>query len=420
MEKSENSLLLDAENGDANAQFAIARQYERQRQYKNAEHWYLLAAQQGHTEAMYEVASMYDESNGNDAKALEWYLKVVETPLYDGCSKEVRDKAYEDIACFYKEGRGCEKNLDEALKYYKLGAEAGIRYCGENAGDILKSKGNEAEAFKYYKLETEPSPHCYLQLATMYEKGIGTEVDMHLAKDCYRRIVDTADYDSKEFSIANSKLGNLDHSHTGRVFFFFPTKYSKDEFWNYFEETFPKDLASFFVIQDKTDSPDIKFVPFCAAKLNPQREGIENDFYFTIALFYTALLPQAVGVVCGENVMKHFHKISSAPWINCGLHGLASPIMILKESDLLINLLYSNGLRFLIDLKHSMKQLLDSYLRGEKTTPYTDSLEIIKSEALPRIDEIWSVCEQHIEDLRLHLLNPSDQYPMKLFNDDMQ
>ena len=57
-------IMKVAEQGDSEAQFLIARMYEKGEQivqsYERAMEWYLLSAKQGYADAQYNLARMYE------------------------------------------------------------------------------------------------------------------------------------------------------------------------------------------------------------------------------------------------------------------------------------------------------------------------------------------------------------------------
>lgn len=196
------------------------------------------------------------------------------------------------------------------------------------------------------------------------------------------------------------------------------------DFLQYFATNFFPDLHQYFTVTRDYQPLHNEIILYCArfGQANAFRDNFQflsntHKMYFTVALFYTALLPQAVGVVCGEKVLQHFHKLSGTPWINCGMHGLASPILIVKESDLFDVMRTPECMALLEELMPVMRQFLFSMLFGGFRRRGTRSDEIVRFEAAPRAEEIWAACEEHIEALHRHVADPTRGFPMKFFHD---
>lgn len=73
-----------ADQGDADAQFALGRTYQyglRYADYSFAASWYFLAADQGHSEAAFELAKLYESGQGvhqDHAHAAAYYRQAAE------------------------------------------------------------------------------------------------------------------------------------------------------------------------------------------------------------------------------------------------------------------------------------------------------------------------------------------------------
>ena len=79
-------LIFKAEQGDAEAQFALGEYYYRAAEdgvqdYEQAVYWYSKAAEQGHASAQYNLGACYDNGEGvpmDNQKAVYWYRKAAE------------------------------------------------------------------------------------------------------------------------------------------------------------------------------------------------------------------------------------------------------------------------------------------------------------------------------------------------------
>ncbi len=84
-EKLEASLRLKAEQGDADAQYALGDMYYRgegiEQNPAEAAHWYRMAAEQGLAGAQFDLGDMYYHGDGidqNRAEAAHWYRMAAE------------------------------------------------------------------------------------------------------------------------------------------------------------------------------------------------------------------------------------------------------------------------------------------------------------------------------------------------------
>ena len=100
--------------------------------------------------------------------------------------------AQSNLGFMYAKGIGVEKNIDEAIKWYRKAAENGHLNSQFNLGVIYaKGRGvdqNYHEAFKWYKMAAEQNDKTALvTVAMMLAKGIGTEKNEKDAVNWYYR-----------------------------------------------------------------------------------------------------------------------------------------------------------------------------------------------------------------------------------------
>lgn len=97
-----------------------------------------------------EAGSQFNQ--GNHAKSLELLLRAQEMG-------ENRSLIY--LGLHYEKGRGVTKSLDEAIKYYTRGSDAGIEMCSYNLGMVYYKKEDSEKALHYMKValhqKSEPS-----------------------------------------------------------------------------------------------------------------------------------------------------------------------------------------------------------------------------------------------------------------------
>ena len=148
-----NSILVLAEQGDAESQFIIGEYYyekaeesESDEDYDTAFVWFSKAAEQGFAEAQFRLGNCYALGYGvgyNEEESYKWFRKAADQGLASGqCAVALHS-------------RHSLKDQVEAAKWFLLAAEQGhefcmneIAYCYRNGIGVEK---NDAEADKWYK-----------------------------------------------------------------------------------------------------------------------------------------------------------------------------------------------------------------------------------------------------------------------------
>lgn len=149
-----------------------------------AKEYYEIAGKAGHTRAYYNLGWLYyDDTVHNNVvikkdyvKALEYFKKAV--PYLDATNM---------IGLFYENGYGVEKNIPEAIKYYKSVAQNN-EHASINLANYYDSIKDYKEAFIYYENadKLNHSDAAY-KLATYYELGRGTKKDINKAIEYYSK-----------------------------------------------------------------------------------------------------------------------------------------------------------------------------------------------------------------------------------------
>ena len=118
-----NICLPLANEGDADAQYAIGRLYESGlavvQNYEEAFSWYKRSAEQGNVWAQYYVAHLNYEGLGTErsySEAYFWTEKIVKRSFV---------AAYYNFGLMHFHGDGVKENKEEALKWFKKGAHSG-------------------------------------------------------------------------------------------------------------------------------------------------------------------------------------------------------------------------------------------------------------------------------------------------------
>lgn len=152
--KADLKLLIDnAQDGRADAQFALGNMYELGRGVdKNeaeAARLYNLAAEQGYADAQFALGNMYEEGRGVDKNEAQAVI------LYKLAAAQGHEDAEFALGNMYEDGRGVEKKDDaEAARLYKLAAEqfhAGAHFAlGKMYEDGRVFEKNVNEAYTLY------------------------------------------------------------------------------------------------------------------------------------------------------------------------------------------------------------------------------------------------------------------------------
>lgn len=177
-------------NGDSKAAFNLAECFEEgmfgvKNDYRDAEHWYLVAAELGYKPAYRRLASLYHlEFKDSISDAIFWYEKAseegdwfaqynvgslllkeeyrdVDRAIYwlEQAAAQKSTRAYQILANLYEEGTLVQQDLEKTLYY------------------SVKALGPD----NLYPLEKYEKPEALLKVGIMYYLGWGTEPDYALA-----------------------------------------------------------------------------------------------------------------------------------------------------------------------------------------------------------------------------------------------
>jgi len=169
-----------AEQGNADAQYRVARLYHRglgvARDDARAAAWYLEAARRGHAK-----------------QAVRWYTKAAE---------QGRAVAQANLAGMYAEARGVERDLGVAARWYRKAAEQGNAEAQYRLGTMFDhGRGvaeNPGEAFGLYKKAAKQG-HVAAQnsVGLMYELGRGVRENDEKAARWYQAAADQGSADAR-------------------------------------------------------------------------------------------------------------------------------------------------------------------------------------------------------------------------------
>ena len=204
-----------AEKGNPRAQFNLAAQYERAKDYPAALQWYELSAAQGFRPAELNLAQMYEKGIGvkqdtaeararyrrlaglGDAEARYRAAKLAAgagdyaeaLKLYGRSARDDDPRAILDLGELYEHGRGVKRDVPRALALYERVAEQspwarfklGTLYL---QGDGIKPDYAKAKRW-LTRSSDDGNANARNNLAWMHEKGLGTPVDDFTARSLY-------------------------------------------------------------------------------------------------------------------------------------------------------------------------------------------------------------------------------------------
>ena len=207
---------MQADNGDANAQYHLAHCYSDgkgvDQDFEKAVYWYDKAANQNHANAQNNLGSCYSVGQGvsqNHEKAVYWYQKAADQGIADsqynlglyyykglGIEKDYKLAAYwyqkaadQDVvkaqnnlgSCYFK-GHGVVKDLNQAIYWFEKAANQGYVDAQFNLGQVYNTDNSvhndEKLAFKWYKHAAEQgNAEAQNLIGFFYNNGKGVQKD---------------------------------------------------------------------------------------------------------------------------------------------------------------------------------------------------------------------------------------------------
>jgi TPR repeat protein len=188
-----------AEQGESNAQYYLARMYDHgcgvEKDESQAVSWYRQAAEQGNAWAQYNLGWMYQEGCGvekDDSQAVSWYRKAAE---------QGEASAQFNLGWMYENGCGVEKDDSQAVSWYRQAAEQGDASAQYGLGWMYANgrgvEKDEGQAVSWYRQAAEQGEaSAQYGLGWMYEKGRGVEKDDSQAVSWYRQAAEQGQADA--------------------------------------------------------------------------------------------------------------------------------------------------------------------------------------------------------------------------------
>jgi len=150
-------IKIEAEQGDANAQFSLGLQYYQgkgvKKDYYEAVKWFRKAAEQGNVKAQFDLGAAYYMGNGIDQnihEAEKWIRKAAEQRDTDG---------QYFLGRMYQEGSGLPKDIVLAYMWFSLAAEENNQTAQTKKSEIEKTMTPTQIAEAHHKIEEWVSKH---------------------------------------------------------------------------------------------------------------------------------------------------------------------------------------------------------------------------------------------------------------------
>jgi len=210
-----------ADNGIVSVQYILGGMYEQgkgvQKNCEEALKWYYEAsvqgdiyainkvrkfAEQGDNDSQCKLGNMYEHGDGvkqDYAEAVRWYSKAAEQGNVEIFNKlcEFANNgivhAQRELACMYEQGKGVQKNCEEALKWYYEASVQGDIYAINKVRKFAEQGDNDSQC----------------KLGNMYEHGDGVDKDIEMALRLYVEAAGQDNSDAKRKLKELAKQGNV-------------------------------------------------------------------------------------------------------------------------------------------------------------------------------------------------------------------
>ena len=173
--------------------------------YAEAEKYFLLAANQGYTEAQVYLAQLYKEVEDYD-NAFHWANIAIQAPNVEEYYSCGRGETHALLAKCYIIGRGTAQNVQLGMRYLQNAIDMYNHEALLFAADIYFDnqygiRQDKNLAFKYYKEIAEPwhNPEAMFKLGICYYYGEGTKQDTNTGMEWIRKAADKEYLDAELF-----------------------------------------------------------------------------------------------------------------------------------------------------------------------------------------------------------------------------
>ena len=180
--KGKEKYIEGWENGDLESAYELGIVYSNyEKNDKEAEKWWKLAGEKGHSDAQYSLGLMYKE-NGNYSDSIDWYTKAAE---------QGNVEAQYNLGNLYLN----MNNYENAEKWWKKAAENEDVNAQNGLGIIYEKRKNYVEAEKWYlKAAERRNERAQFNLANLYDFSLK---NMEKAKYWYEKSLEQGNEEAK-------------------------------------------------------------------------------------------------------------------------------------------------------------------------------------------------------------------------------
>ena len=185
-------LKNQAESGNLEAQFKLASEYHKNKNYRAAFEWLLKASNKGHAAAQFNLSSLYFNGEGvvkSNDEAIKWLIKSGEQGIR---------AAQVHLNELYHRGIEIPKNYIKAAYWAEKAADLGhvesqyILAVYYDAGNGV-SQSDKLSTVWFSKAAHNGHAQAQSRLAMAYQYGIGISPDEELSKQWYKKAVKNGD-----------------------------------------------------------------------------------------------------------------------------------------------------------------------------------------------------------------------------------
>lgn len=154
--------------------------------YRQAEFYLEKAASQQYALAAYTLAKLLDERDQkHPLRAFEWFMIAAKQGHIEACYY---------VGLYYQNGKGVTQNIEEAIHWYEKAAVNNDRDALYHLAMILvrlEDKDWETIHRLLQKAAKQDHPNAQYNLAVMYQKGDGVQIDMNRAIQWYEKAAES-------------------------------------------------------------------------------------------------------------------------------------------------------------------------------------------------------------------------------------
>lgn len=189
----------------------------------------------------------------------------------------------------------------------------------------------------------------------------------------------------------------------------------------YFKE-FPKLLRWFYpsmssdgrviLFAKREDNEDRRFYRLIEG---PGELDSTGEYFFSVSVFFTCLIPQVLAKCISYKAMDMFFKASGWPLMSAGLGGQVSAELWLKESKLMPEVKEVDWYNALLDIVTDFfVNEVTSFLEGEEDSVETSAYEELVGMACGKIDEVKECLRTAVSDAKENF--KADRIPTYFLN----